>query len=166
MSQADNPTPYGPEDALRDVDLARDEIVTRGATPGWYHPVLGTGLGLVLLAFGLDWPEPAQLAVLVGFVLVLGAVLGAYTRRSGMRFGLGQTTRTGGTILASLVVGLILCTALVLSGRETGQVGLVLAGAVLAPVLYTVIGRAYDRQVFRDIRAGRVDAPTPTRLGR
>lgn len=166
MSQAGNQTPYGPEDALRDVNVARDDIVTRGATPLWHHPVIGLGLGLVLLVTGFDWPTAVQVVSLVAFAALLAAVLGAYSRRSGMLFGLRQTTRRGGAILAALVVALILCVALVVAGRETSHAWLIWLGALLVPVGYTVFGRAYDRQVFSDVRAGRVDAPTRTRLHR
>lgn len=166
MSHASNHPPYGPQDALRDVDLARDEIVTRGATPAWYHPVVGSGLGLVLLVNGLSAPTALQVVILAGFAALLVAVVRAYSRRSGMLFGLRQTTRRGGTILAALVVALILCAALVIGGREAGHLWLIWAGALLVPLLYTVVGRAYDRQVFHDLRAGRVAAPKQTGLVR
>ena len=45
-------------------------------------------------------------------------------------------------------------------------IALLCVGAVLAPVFYTVLGRAYDRQLFRDIRAGLVSAPRQTRVER
>lgn len=163
VSHASHHTPYRPEDALGDVDLARDEIVTRGATPKWFHPVIGSGLGLVLLVTGLHAPTALRVVILAGFAALLVAVVHAYRRRSGMLFGLRQATRRGGTILAALVLALMLCAAMVIGGREAGHVWLICAGALLVPVLYTVFGRAYDRQVFRDIRAGRVDAPKRTR---
>lgn len=165
MSNASNQTPYGPEDALRDVDLARGDIVTRGATPGWYHPVIGLGLGLVLLVNGLNAPRALQVVILAGFAALLAAVVRAYSRRSGMLFSLRQATRRGRTILAVLMVALIGCVALVIGGRDTGYVWLIWAGALLVPVLYTLLGRAYDRQVFHDIRAGRVNVPKQTGLG-
>lgn len=165
MSQSSHP-PYDAGDALRDVDLARDAIITRGATPSWYHPVVGSGLGLLLLVVGLDTPLLVQAVTLAGFTALLGVAVRAYRRRSGMLFGHQQATRRGAARLAALAVALLVCVALVLGGREAGHAWMVWAGALLVPVLYPVLGRAYDRQLFRDLRAGRVEVPKQTGRGR
>lgn len=140
---------------LAAVSASRHKLAERLYTPWWYHPLLGSLFGSVLLVIG----NVVGRGLFILPIAVLGiAGLGPlYRRMSGIDlYGphAPDGGRAGRAILGALLAGLAVSGACSYAlGRELGWgwAPWTLAGIVV--VATTFAGRAYDEQLRAQVRA-------------
>ncbi|GAA2038831.1 hypothetical protein GCM10009720_19080 [Yaniella flava] len=134
---------------------ARSELADKIYTPWWYHPTLGVLVGLTALLLGKTF---GTVGIFLGTLPVLGMVGLAFTYRrlSGVDL-IGEYAVTGRAKgrrllrLLAIVVGIILITSPVL-GSLLGLNWAPWILAIIAVVLISILGRAYDRTLRAELR--------------
>lgn len=143
-----------PSAALDAVSASRRSLAEQLYTPWWYHPALGTLVGLLQLQIGGALGTTGlYLTALPALGIVALALV--YRRLSGIDLS-GANAPDGGTrgriTTVLLMGGLLVCLALSFLGGRLGWawVPWALAGLVLVAVV--VVGRAYDEMLRADLR--------------
>lgn len=158
---------YTPQDALRDVSVAREQAAQRLITPGWYYPMLA----LVALIFCLT---PALLidrsplvlsTVMMLLPIICMLLIVSYVNRTGMTLGWRtygpKSRRAYLTLCAFFILPMVIAslTALAPYGWIYGlSCGLISAGSAL------ILGPRLDSTVKQEIRDG--FAPLPHKLAK
>lgn len=141
-----DPTSWSAADALETARHARARVAERAATPGWYPPVYGLGVGGMVASLAL----PGALAAW-GLLLCIVLLLGAYRRwqrQSGLSvsgYRAGETRRIALRLAVLQVVAFTFAiwSRLAVTGAWSTLVPLV-GGAVVA-ILAARASLAWDR---------------------
>ena len=151
-NESSTPDPAEAARALEQLGIDDGRLASKIVTPGWYHPVLGLIIAVIVasLAFGL-WAFPACIVAMLALVLLTLA----YTRRYGVGApkSSGQRSRT---IIAALsaLVGVAFVSSLVIGFVPIAPWFAVIPGAVVF-VATILLGRSYDDALRREIAGNR-----------
>src|SRR5690625_5275783 len=143
------------DDGLATIADARERLAEKLYTPWWYHPVLGTLLGILILQVGDLFGNLGLVLIPVPVLAVVG--LGRlYRWLSGIDL-YGPESPDGGqsgrALLAIYVFGVFGCIALAFGlGHQLGHRWSTWILAALVVVSTVVVGRVYDGMLRAQLR--------------
>lgn len=146
------PTAAEARAALAGLGADDARLAERLVTPGWYHPVLGAIVAVIVCTQAL--PSPASVAFVPVGIFALPALVLVYRRRYGLWIGQPAGPRSK-RLLGTMVVLFLLClgAALVVKFTAVGY-WWVLLPATVGFVASVVLGRRYDDALRRELAAG------------
>lgn len=146
---APGPTPSEAREALAGLEADDARLAERLVTPGWYHPVLGAIVALIVCTQAL--PSPASVAFLPVALFALPALVLVYRRRYGLWVGRPAGPRSK-RLLGTMVVLFLLCFGAALVVKFTAVAyAWVLLPAGVGFVASVVLGRRYDDALRQEL---------------
>ena len=134
---------FDPREALATASGARQRLAARAASPWWYAPLYGLGVGGMVASFALRGP-----LIGVGIVASTALVVTIYTvwkAKTGLSVSGYRRGRTLPLTLAFVAVLLGLMLIAVRFGQERGQPEVALACGVIAGLIAAWASHAWDR---------------------
>ncbi len=133
------------------VEGANADLAARLVTPWWYHPGLGLAEAALVISVGLPndaWP--IRLGLVLVASIAVGALAGAWSRRTGLSAWSTQYSRLAWQEVLALFLILMAAFAVVLVVQ---QAVVTAAMAVLAFAGTVVLGHSIDRALRRRLRS-------------
>lgn len=132
------------------VQQANADLADRLVTPWWYHPGLGLAEAAFVASVGLpDDAWPWRIVLVLAAAIGVGALAGAWSRRTGLSAWSTQYSRLAWRWVVALVVLLVVAFLVVVAAR---QAAVTAAMAVLAFAGTVVLGLSTDRALRRRLR--------------
>lgn len=156
---------FAADEALAQVQSAREQMARRVTTPAWYHPCLGCVEGLLIFSMSFPtsgWGTAARLVVAIAALAAIAVLVRVYRRLTGVWIGPKQAGPRARRPWIWLVLIMVVCLLLALAAQVLP--GSMIWGALLAVVGWAsmvVLGRRFDDGLRADIRAGQADVMMP-----